>query len=219
MLDSQEEDGNFILFEEPCGTQPLESPPPDSQPVDSQPDPSPVEAEVGDSQPISDFDDGETLVLGANLVQDDLDSPPENTTESKPDHADPIVTDIVNDSPTNRDPYMCSGEDQKEDGNNPENNEGGDEGEGEGEEEEGGSDDELCGFMCLENDGSITTHGAVSPYTVQLMNAIQNMMSDSGNPSMSSSSLQPAMPNPGSRAARRAARNQRLRRMRKKGGK
>lgn len=86
-------------------------------------------------------------------------------------------------------------------------------------EEEDGSDDELAGFMCLENDGSISTHGQVSPYTMQLMTMIQSMVNNNDQPTTATSSTMVPQSNPGSRAARRAARNERLRKLRKKGGK
>ena len=96
---------------------------------------------------------------------------------------------------------------------------------GEAEGEEPGSDEEQFGFVTMDDNFNMNLHGQVSPYSMQLMQMIANLTmrgagSAPGMASGSSSSAPAPLPphNPGSRQERRAARNERLRKMRAKGG-
>ena len=68
----------------------------------------------------------------------------------------------------------------------------------------------------MDGNGNIEQRGQVTGYSLQLMHVIQQMLGDGSG---SSSSTAAPQLNPGSRASRRAARNQRMRKLNKKGGK
>ena len=84
----------------------------------------------------------------------------------------------------------------------------------EGESEGHDSDEELTGFLTMDDSGNVKQHGHVSGYSLQLMRVVEQMLD---NGPASSSSLAPPQ-NPGSRAARRARRNERKRKINKKNG-
>ena len=82
----------------------------------------------------------------------------------------------------------------------------------EGESEGHVSDEELTGFITMDDSGNVKQHGHVSGYSLQLMRVVEQLLD---NGPASSSSLAPPQ-NPGSRAARRARRNERKRKINNK---
>ena len=91
----------------------------------------------------------------------------------------------------------------------------------EGEEEEHATDDEVTGFLTMDDNGNLLQHGHVSDYSYQLMHFIQDIMANAASNTAASSTPTPPVqaPNPGSREERRRARNARLRKLRAKSGK
>ena len=80
-------------------------------------------------------------------------------------------------------------------------------------EEHASDDDETPGFLTMDGSGNWTQHGQISGYSLQIMQAVQSLL-DNHDASGSSQAAPPQ--NPGSRAQRRAARNERKRKINKK---
>lgn len=98
------------------------------------------------------------------------------------------------------------------------------------------SEPDLSGFLALDENFNVETQGQVSGYSYQLMDVIQNLLMNGSAPASSdgpsvivaeeggenddeqgeSRSSSNPNPNPGSRRSRRMARNDRLRKLRKK---
>ena len=187
-------------------------------------------------------DDAKTLVLGELSSEEwspGVDDPPLNEDSQVPDTSGVDVDDsqvLQNSQPVFSpkeefpDSQPVEGVEENKEDPSPESpnihddksveDEGKDES-AEGEEEEHATDDEVTGFLTMDDNGNLLQHGHVSDYSYQLMHFIQDIMANAASNTAASSTPTPPVqaPNPGSREERRRARNARLRKLRAKSGK